>query len=163
MLYEIDTRRVVTGVIAGEGSLVLGFAALSGSAFNLVLLVGAGLALLVAVLFLWPAYKLLKAGGQLKIWWVLLLGAVVFALLPYVSRLFFGTDYNEGSSYYSNGVSLIENGRLTIEGWLTLYVTGPMYLMPFGALAAFIGWIVAFGFCLEPAKLSPEAESTSDE
>lgn len=160
MPHEIDSGRVITGVIAGEASLVLGLAAFSGPAFPIVLLVGTILAVLAAVLFLWPAYALLKVNGQLKIWWVLILGAAIVTVSQLVSNLFVVAGYSEGSGYYSNGVWLIEDGRLTTEGWLRFFVTGPVYSMPFGVAAAFIGWTAAFRLRLEPPRHSAEAEST---
>jgi hypothetical protein len=153
-MYEVKPARVAIGVILGSLFPVV-FAAVTGlwgPVWAIAMIVATLCALIADVLVVWPLYGRLRAAGQLRMWWFVLLGAVL-VVVPYFLILFpLNVFQGENSSSYAYGATLISRGSPTPKGWLLFAVIQPMQIIPAGAAGGLIGWIVAFGFCLEPRR-----------
>jgi hypothetical protein len=153
-MYKVKPARVAIGVVLGS-LFPVAFAAatgLWGPVWVIATFVATLCALIADLVVVWPFYGKLRAAGQLRMWWFVLLGAVL-VVVPYFLILFpLSVFQGENSSFYAYGATLISRGSPTPKGWLLFAVIQPMQIMPAGAAGGLIGWIIAFGFCLEPSR-----------
>ena len=152
---EMIDRRANLGMVVGSFVAVASISLFAGRDFLVILIPGLLLATVVYYLFLVPMYFKLRAAGRLKIWWALLLGAVA-SCLPGLILIIHLTLNLGTSTVFSRGALLIDRGWLTGAGFYQFFIADLLMFIPPGIVGALAGWLVAFGFCIQP-KLSGTA------
>ena len=128
--------RVVLGFIAAVGVPFAWIVANWGSAWYAFFFVFFAI---VPVMIAFLAYQYLKYRGQLRIWWIVLVGAVVTmlpTLLAAASSL---------SPFINLGGAAVPSFELTPSQLWGLFVMGPLQYGLYGAVGGLVGWLVAYG------------------
>ncbi len=137
-------KRAVLGYSAGAGLVVVTIAVMTGPyGFAIAFLVGAAVATLCGIFILLPIVALLIWVGQLRIWWAILLAPVI--LLAGSSILFPPDDLALILMFRERGA----DGQL-LPDWRLITMAA------LAALAALVGWLVAFGFRTRPESQERE-------
>jgi hypothetical protein len=128
--------RVVLGFIAAVGVPFVWIVANWGSAWYAFFFVFFAI-LPVMVAFL--AYQFLKYRRQLRVWWIVLVGAVVTMLPTLVAAA------NVMPPLINLGGAAAPPFELTPSQVWGLFVMGPLQYGLYGAVGGLVGWLVAYG------------------
>lgn len=139
----IGAGRLFAGFAAGATIPILAFAVVFWPSWQPVLLVGIFLACLLFGLIGIPFYFILRRLGLLNIYNAALLGGILCTL-----PLYYFSFYNAFTTHSMtrDTTELIVDGRLTLQGFLHLFVYDPLWLFVPGAVGGIVGWLVAAGF-----------------
>jgi hypothetical protein len=131
------------GFLAGFAVPLFFITALSNpSVWILVLLVGAVLAIVPLALAV-IVYEVLKSQARLRLWWAVLVGAVLCPL-PVVAINLMAIGPN-GSQTLAAGEWVLVHGQYTPAGIWHYFIVQPAMYGLAGALGGIVGWLIAFG------------------
>lgn len=139
----ISAGRLFAGFAAGATIPILTFAVIFWPSWHLVFLIGIFFAALLLGVIGIPVYFVLRRLGLLNIYSAALLGGILCTI-----PLYYFSIYNALTTHSMTRETtpLIVDGRLTLQGFLHLFVYDPLWLFVPGAIGGLIGWLVSAGF-----------------
>lgn len=140
---NISGPRLFAGFAAGAAVPLAAFAFLLWPSWQAVLLIGIFFAALLLLVIGMPAFFILRRFGLLNIYAAILLGGILCALPVYYFSFYNALTTH---SMTRDDAQLIIDGRLTLQGFLHLFVYDPVWLFVPGAVGGLVGWLVAAGF-----------------